>query len=68
MITDSSQDYFAGTITMIFEGEIPTYEEVNEYCYTNHRFRPNFNYTIEPPSEYKGYTNPGTVVVSTREQ
>lgn len=66
MITDSSKDYFTGKIFMIFEGSIPTYEEVNEYCHTNYGFRPNFDYNIEPESYFKGYPIPGTVTVETR--
>ena len=63
MITDSSKDYFTGKIFMIFEGSIPTYEEVNQYCLTNYGFRPNFDYEIEPENDFMGYINPGTVIV-----
>ena len=51
---------------MTFTGEIPSYEEVNEYCHTNYGFRPNFEYEVEPENDFMGYTNPGTVTVQTR--
>ncbi len=62
MITDSSKDYTTGQVLMTFEGEIPTYEEVNQYCFDNYGFRPNFDYSVEPQTVYKGFTNSGTVV------
>ena len=51
---------------MTFTGEIPSYEEVNEYCHTNYGFRPNFDYEVEPENDFMGYINPGTVTVQTR--
>ena len=66
MITESSKDYLTGRILITFTGEIPSYEEVNEYCHTNYGFRPNFEYEIEPENDFMGYINPGTVTVQTR--
>jgi hypothetical protein len=67
VITDSSKDYFTGKILMIYDGDIPSYEEVNQYCFDNYGFRPNFDYTVEPPNEYRGYINHGTVIVSKKD-
>ena len=66
MITDSSKDYLTGRILINFTGDIPSYEDVNEYCHNNYGFRPNFDYTVDPENDFMGYTNPGTVTVETR--
>jgi len=62
MITESSKDYVTGNVLMLWDGEVPTYEEVNQYCFDNYGFRPNFNYEVDAPNDFMGYINPGTVV------
>jgi hypothetical protein len=63
MIIESSKDYAAGRILILFKGEVPTQEEINEYCHLNYGFRPGIGYTIEPENDFRGFINPGTVIV-----
>ena len=63
MITESSMDYGTGIVTMLFEGERPSYDAVREYCDKNYGFKP-FGFTSTMPNEYKGLLNPGTITCS----
>ena len=61
MILESSKDYGTGVVTMLFDGERPSYDEVRAYCYEHYGFKP-FGYTTTMPSEYRGLLNPGTIL------
>ena len=67
MIYESSKDYGTGVITMIFEGKVPDYAEVNEYCYVNYGFYPTFYYKIESVWEVTDYAiHAGVITVPDR--
>ena len=66
MILESSMDYGTGIVTMLFEGERPSYDAVREYCDKNYGFKP-FGFTVTMPGEYKGLMNPGVVTTSRKE-
>ena len=66
MITESSMDYGTGIVTMLFEGDRPSYDVVREYCDKNYGFKP-FGFTVEMPSEHRGLFNPGVVITSSKE-
>jgi len=61
MLLDSSKDYFTGQVVITFDGDAPTREEVNMYCMRNYGFAPGGEYEIEPPNDFMGYINPGTL-------
>jgi len=63
MITDSSKNYGDNTLTLIYDGETVSVQEIYDYCLQNHNVVP-VSFDIEPPCEgYGGYPNPGTVTV-----
>ena len=64
MITDSSRNYLDSRILLIWEGERPTVNEVEDYMSRNYGSVENYEFVIEDPSEgYGGYTNPGKVYI-----
>jgi hypothetical protein len=64
MITDSSKNYMDNTLTLIYDGETVSVQEIYDYCLQNHNVVDPIGFTIEPPNEgYGGYPNPGTVTV-----
>jgi hypothetical protein len=63
MITDSSKNYLDNTLTLVFEGESVSEQEVREFCQRNYKVVP-VSIDIEPPNEgFGGYPNPGVVKV-----
>lgn len=65
MITESTMDYGTGIVTILFDGDRPSYDAVREYCNKNYGFKP-FGFTVAMPSEYKGMVNPGVVTTSAK--
>lgn len=62
-ITDCSKNYLDNTLTLIFEGESVSEQEVREFCQRNYNIEP-VSIDIEPPNEgFGGYPNPGVVKV-----
>ena len=63
MITDSSKNYGDNTLTLIYDSETVSVQEIYEYCEQNYNVEP-IGFTVEPPTEgFGGYPNPGTVTV-----
>ena len=63
MITDCSKNYLDNTLTLVFEGESISEQEVRDYCQRNYNVVP-VSIDIEPPNEgFGGYPNPGVVKV-----
>jgi hypothetical protein len=60
--SDSSKDYGTDEVTITFDGDIPSKEEIIQYCKKNYGFIPS-SIDIEPPSNYKGLENPGIIRV-----
>jgi len=61
MIADSSKNYMDNTLTLIYDGETVSIQEIYDYCKKNHNVEP-VAFEIELPNEgYGGYPNPGTV-------
>lgn len=61
MIYDSSKDYLTGRVLLIFCGNVPSTEEINQYCETNYGFTPARMFIDEPDEGYGGHPNPGLV-------
>jgi hypothetical protein len=63
MITDGSKNYLDNTLTLVYDGETVSTQEIYDYCKKNHNVEP-VAFEIEPPYEgFGGYPNPGTVKV-----
>ena len=63
MITDCSKNYLDNTLTLVFEGDSVSEQEVRDYCQRNYNVLP-VTIDIEPPNEgFGGYPNPGVVKV-----
>ena len=63
MITDGSKNYSDNTLTLIYDGETVSIQEIYDYCKKNHNVEP-IAFEIESPNEgFGGYPNPGTVCV-----
>ena len=63
MITDGSKNYLDNTLTLIYDGETVSTQEIYDYCRQNYNVEP-VAFEIEPPNEgFGGYPNPGTVKV-----
>ena len=63
MITDCSKNYMDNTLTLVFEGESVSEQEIRDFCQRTYKVEP-VAIDIEPPNEgYGGYTNPGVVKV-----
>lgn len=62
MIIDSSKDYSTGIVLLTFDGETPTKAEIDEYTYAY--FGMTGEVSIEPPSEWSGFQNPGVIYVT----
>ena len=60
--SNSSKDYGTDEVTITFDGDIPSKEEIIRYCKKNYGFIP-LSIDIEPPSNYKGLENPGIIRV-----
>ena len=61
MITDSSKNYLDNTLTLIYDGETVSIQEIYDYCEQNYNVVP-VSFEIELPTEgFGGYPNPGTV-------
>ena len=60
--SNSSKDYGTDEVTITFDGDIPSKEEIIQYCKKNYGFIP-LSIDIEPPSNYKGLENPGIIRV-----
>ena len=60
--SNSSKDYGTDEVTITFDGDIPSKEEIIQYCKKNYGFIPS-SIDIEPPSNYKGLENPGIIRV-----
>lgn len=59
MITDVVDDFMSDFVTILFEGNPPTDEEISE-----HTDLGEFEIIeSEPPEEYKGFLNPGSIVL-----
>ena len=61
-IYDSSKDYGTNEVTIIFDGDIPSKEEIIQYCKKNYGFIPS-SIDIDPPNNFRGMINPGTIKV-----
>jgi len=59
---DSSKDYGTDEVTITFDGDIPSKEEIIQYCKKNYGFVPS-SIDIEPPSDFRGMSNPGIIRV-----
>jgi hypothetical protein len=61
MIYESSREYGTMVITLLFDGDPPSKEEIDNYT------RENYGETgeafITPPSRYYGMDNPGVIIV-----
>jgi hypothetical protein len=63
MITDSSKNYMDNTLTLVYDGEDISDQEILDYCKKNYRVEP-VGFDIEPPNEgFGGFPNPGIVKV-----
>lgn len=62
MILESSRDVSTGLILLIFEGDTPTQQQIDDYTYAHHGVTGKAD--IEPTSECKGLKNPGTIRVT----
>jgi len=63
MINDGSKNYSDNTLTLIYDGETVSIQEIYDYCKKNHNVEP-VAFEIEPPfKDCDGYSNPGTVWV-----
>jgi hypothetical protein len=63
MITDCSKNYLDNTLTLVYEGEDVSIQEVHDYCKRNYNVEP-VSFDIELPNEgFGGYPNPGIVKV-----
>ena len=63
MITDCSKNYMDNTLTLVFEGESVSGQEIRDFCQRNYNVVP-VSFDIELPNEgYGGYPNPGVVKV-----
>jgi hypothetical protein len=63
MITDSSKNYMDNTLTLVYDGEDISVQEIYDYCKKNYRVEP-VGIDIEPPNEgFGGFPNPGIVKV-----
>lgn len=63
MITDSSKNYLDNTLTLVYDGETVSVQEIYDYCEQNYTVVP-VSFEIELPNEgFGGYPNPGTVRV-----
>jgi hypothetical protein len=63
MIYDSSKNYLDRTITLVFDGNEPSSDDIKEYCIRNYGEAPA-SFDIDPEHEgLCGYTNPGIVKV-----
>lgn len=61
MITDCSKNYLDNTLTLVYDGETVSTQEIYDYCRQNYNVEP-VRFEIEPPNEgFGGYPNPGTV-------
>jgi len=66
MITDSSKNYLDNTLTLVYDGETVSIQEIYDYCEQNYNVVP-VSFDIEPPNEgFGGYPNPGIVKVRLR--
>jgi hypothetical protein len=59
---DSSKDYGTDEVTITFDGDIPSKEEIIQYCKKNYGFIPS-SIDIDPPSDFRGMVNPGIIRV-----
>jgi hypothetical protein len=63
MITDGSKNYLDNTLTLVYDGETVSTQEIYDYCRQNYNVEPVV-FEIELPNEgFGGYPNPGTVRV-----
>ena len=63
MITDGSKNYLDNTLTLVYDGEDVSTQEIYDYCEQNYKVEP-VRFEIEPPNEgFCGYPNPGIVKV-----
>ena len=63
MITDCSKNYMDNTLTLVYDGDIITKQEVIDYCKRLYGVEP-VELDIEPPNEgFGGFPNPGIVKV-----
>lgn len=65
MIIDSSQDHFTGRISIAFDGNVPSYEEVSEHCHMNFAFLPKFDYKVQHGNDFMGFVNHGFIIIET---
>lgn len=63
MITDGSKNYLDNTLTLVYDGETVSIQEIYDYCDQNYNIVP-VSFDIEPPDEgFGGYPNPGIVKI-----
>ena len=60
MITGSSMDYGTGIVTIVYDLSEPSGDDVRRYCLQNYGFEPS-GYTVDSPSNFKGWENPGII-------
>ena len=63
MITDSSKNYLDNTLTLVYDGDDVSVQEILDYCEKCYQVTPD-TFVIDPPSTgFGGYPNPGIVKV-----
>jgi hypothetical protein len=63
MITDSSKNYLDNTLTLVYDGEDISNQEIFDFCKRNYGVEP-VEFDIEPPNVgFGGFPNPGIVKV-----
>jgi hypothetical protein len=60
MITGSSMDYGTRIVTIVYDLSEPSEHDIRLYCLQNYGFVP-CEYTVDSPSNFKGWENPGII-------